>query len=284
MTKSVAIIFHENERKIGIRRYTIWHLAEYWKKDGIRVLFLFGVKRQIPADVAILHVDLSMVPDKYIEFAQRYPVALNDQVKDIRKSSFCGHKVHLDDGYDGKVIVKSELNYAGGPERKLLGTPLSRLAMRIGSRLPRFQTAIKGDGPTFRTPYDYLIFDSPNSVPREWFHKDDLIIEKFLSEKQDGLYCLRSHHFLGGRSTCVLRKSPHPIVNTETAVSRDLIEPDPRIVELTKAMKFDFGKFDYLMQEGVPFLIDVNKTIGAGNSSTFFAMCRELAKGIHSYF
>ena len=284
MTKSVAIIFHENERKISIRRYTIGHLAECWKTEGIRVFFLFGIKKQVPADVAILHVDLSIVPDEYIEFAQHYPVALNDQVKDIRKSSFCRHRVYLNDRYNGKVIVKSELNYAGGPERKLLGTPLSRLAMRIESRLPRFHHAIKGNGPTIRIPYDYLIFDSPNSIPREWFNRDDLIIEKFLPEMQDGLYCLRSHHFLGSRSTCVLRRSANPIVNTETAVSRDLINPDPQIVELTKAMKFDFGKFDYVMHEGMPYLIDANKTIGAGNSSTFFAMCRELARGIHSYF
>jgi hypothetical protein len=48
-------------------------------------------------------------------------------------------------------------------------------------------------------------------------------------------------------------------------------------------MGFDYGKFDYVMQEGQPVLLDANKTPGAGHLPIFFDLCREWAKGIHAY-
>jgi hypothetical protein len=284
MTKSIAVIFHKNERKSSLPRFAIWHLAKVWQEDNIKVFLLFGVQKFVPADLALLHVDLTTVPEEYLDFAQRYPVVLNGRIKDIRKSSFSKNKVKPGDGYQGKVLVKSELNYAGEPERKLLGTPLSRLALRITCRMPLFQPSRRGSEPDFRSPRDYRIFDNPGSVPEDWFGRNDVIIEKFLPEFKDGLYCLRSHHFLGDHGACVLRKSPHPIINASTSISREEVAPDPEIVELTKLMKFDYGKFDYVMHEGNAILLDANKTPGAGKAPTFFVICREWAKGIRSYF
>jgi hypothetical protein len=283
MAKSIAIIFHENEKRHNLYYYAIWNLAKSWREEGMDVLFLFGPNKFIAADLAILHVDLTLVPDTYIEFAQRFPVVLNGHVRDIRKSSFSKHRVHWGDSYEGSVIVKSELNYAGEPEERLLGRPLSRLASRIKKRLPRFELRIGGLGPRFRSPLDYIICDSPRSVPNGWFSRNDIIVEKFLPEKQDGLYCLRNYHFLGNQGICLLRRSLHPILNNSSVVSREQVEPDREIIELTKRMKFDYGKFDYVMYEGSPVLLDVNKTPGAGTTSIYLAMCREWAQGIRSY-
>jgi hypothetical protein len=188
------------------------------------------------------------------------------------------------DDYKGKVIVKSELNYAGEPERKLLGTPLSRLALRLTCRMPLPQPSNRGSKPHFRSPSDYRIFDNLGSVPEDWYSRNDVLVEKFLPEINDGLYCLRSHHFLGDHGACVLRKSVHPIINASTSIGREEVAPDPEIVKLTKLMKFDFGKFDYVMHEGKAVLLDTNKTPGAGKAPAFFVMCREWAKGIRSFF
>jgi len=284
MTKSVAIIFHENERLKRLPRFAIWHLAEVWREANIKVFFLFGTQKHVPADLALLHVDLSVVPDEYLDFARRYPVVLNGKVKNIRKSTFTRNRVNPGDGYEGKVIVKSELNYGGEPERKLLGTPLSRLMLRATMRLPWLRPSRKGSKLLFRLPSDYRIYDSPRSVPADWFKRDDVLVEKFLPEMQDGLYCLRNYHFLGDGGGGVLRKSVHPVINAATTISRQDIEPDPGIVELTKSMQFDYGKFDYVMHDGRPVLLDTNKTPGAGKSPEYLAMCRRWAKGIWSYF
>jgi hypothetical protein len=283
VTKSIALIFHENERQSALPRFAIWHLAEIWRKQNLEVIPLFGVEKYIPADLAILHVDLSEVPEKYMEFSTRYPVALNGLVRNIRKSSFSTSRLDRDDTYHGQVIVKSDLNYAGQPERKLLGTPLSRFALRISCRLPFFRPISKDTIPHFRSPQDYRILDNIHTVPDEWFGLGDVLIERFVPEMQDGFYCLRAYHFLGERGVCFLRKSARPIVNASNTASRVQVEVHPEIVRQAKRMKFDYGKFDYVIHEGEPLLLDANKTPGGSNAPVFFAMCREWAQGIRSY-
>ncbi len=283
MGKRIALIFHEHERKRNLPDFAIWHLAEIWKKEGIQVDFLFGTKKFIPADLAILHVDLTVVPQEYIEFASRYPVAINGNLRDIRKSRVSKNRVFQNDGYEGRVIVKSELNYAGQPERKLLGTPLSRIAFRIACHVPFYRPANPGPEPHFRSPGDYIIYDSPRSVPEGWFHRNDILVEKFVPEMQDGLYCLRSFSFLGSHSVCTVRKANHPIVYTSTTIKREMVEAHPQIVELARIMGFDFGKFDFVVHEGAPVLLDANKTPGAGRGASYLAICPEWAKGIHTY-
>ena len=70
----------------------------------------------MPADLVLLHVNLSVVPDEYLELASRYPIVVNGKAKDIRKSTYSTLRVTRDDPYAGPVIVKSNLNYAGVPE------------------------------------------------------------------------------------------------------------------------------------------------------------------------
>ena len=62
-----------------------------------------------------------------------------------------------------------------------------------------------------------------------------------------------------------------------------MVDVHPDIVELIKRMKFDYGKFDYVMHEGKPVLLDANKTPGGGDNPEYFTLCREWAKGIQSY-
>ena len=115
--KRIAILFHENARGRDPRDYAIHSLASFWEEDGHRVTLLYGVKKFVSADVVIVHVDLSVVPQEYLDFAARYPAALNGRVGDVRKSSFSANLVDAANPYAGPVIVKSNLNYAGIPER-----------------------------------------------------------------------------------------------------------------------------------------------------------------------
>ena len=65
--------------------------------------------------MAFLHADLSLVPKSYPGFAARYPIAINADVNDIRKTSHSRNRVEPGDGYEGPVIVKTALNSAGIP-------------------------------------------------------------------------------------------------------------------------------------------------------------------------
>src|SRR5262249_4840512 len=121
--RRIAILFHENNRARHLRTYAITFLAEFWRRDGHRVYFLFGTRKFVPADLILVHVDLTIVPDEYLEFASRYPIALNKGAKDVRKSQISISLVKRGDLYPGKVIVKTDLNSGGYLERALNSRP-----------------------------------------------------------------------------------------------------------------------------------------------------------------
>jgi hypothetical protein len=251
--------------------YLIHHYAEFWREDGHEVIFLFGVAQFVPADVVIVHVDLSVVPDEYLEFARRYPIALNGEVKDIRKSTYSRLLVKPGDPYEGKVIVKSNFNYAAAPERSL-GVSLD----------PRGVSSSY-----FGTPLDYQIFESSKAVPAILFSDPNIVVEKFQPEFQDGLYFMRAQLFVGDHVTCTRMASRNPIVNGTTRIRLERVEPHPDIVKLQKAMKYDYGKFDYVIHHGTALLLDANKTTGTAPHTPTpqqLADRRYRAEGLYAYF
>lgn len=284
MKRSVAVIFHEQEKKIA-RRFVISPLADIWKKDGIEVTFVFGTKVVVPADLAILHVDLSRVPEEYLEYARQYPLTLNGTVADIRKSTFSTHIVRRGDGYGGKVIVKSDLNHAGLPERNLSRPAVFILLHRLMKKIPRARLPAGTSPPLFDSPFDYRVLDSPEHVPQEWYDREDIVIEQFLPEIDQGRYCIRNYHFLGDRHVCVRRSGMHPVVNASSVTGTEPATVHPEIVAFREKMQFDYGKFDYVMHGERPVLLDINKTPGTAPAAQVIpSLRREWAAGIHAYF
>jgi hypothetical protein len=270
MKRKIAVLFHEKHRgqplNCLVNRY-----AEFWREDGHEVIFLFGVAQFVPADLVLVHVDLSVVPDEYLEFAKRYPIVLNGDVKDIRKSTYSRLLVKSGDTYDGKVIVKSNYNYAANPERTL-GVSLDPRGVSTSF---------------FGSPLDYQIFENLKAVPSVLFGDPNIVVEKFQPEFENGLYFTRALLFLGDHASCTRVASRNPIVNSSTQVHTEYVEPHPDIVSLRKAMKFDYGKFDYVIHEGQALLLDTNKTVGGANyHSTPQRMAdrRYRAEGLYAYF
>ena len=279
MKKKIAILFHENGAK-STSHYLISYFADIWRKKGNEVTFLVGTKKFVPADLIIVHVDLSVVPDKYLEFAKQYPIVLNGEVKDIRKSTFSKNLVGIDDPYEGKVIVKSNLNFAGHPERRLNKLCFARF--RTGAALKLFSPPFP-----FKSKLDYKIYDHPSLIPRAYFKNPNVLVEKFLPEKEEALYFSRTFYFLGDRTSCVRISSKNPIVESENHIGLEIVEPHPKIIEYRKALKFDYGNFDYQIHHGEVVLVDTNKTTGMG-TATYALKVKQFhsdqAGGIYSYF
>jgi hypothetical protein len=278
--RTIAILFHEKTRKHRLSSYAVTFLAQFWRQDGNQVRYLFGVRKFVPADLLLIHVDLSVVPDEYLEFAGRYPITLNRGVKDIRKSVVSTNLVRSPDSYSGKVVVKSDLNSGGCPERILRGnrSPWRRLAG------PFARDDIGGSSLT--TSLDYRIYDNVAEVPSADFNRSDRVIEKFLPEKEGDLFFVRHYEFLGDRSTCTRLAARHPIVKDQTLVRSEEVDPHPEIVQARQCLNFDYGKFDYVVHEGRPVLLDTNKTTGADRvwSRDLNARRRHRADGIYCYF
>ncbi len=261
--RRIVILAHESAARRA-NRYLVDAYAEVWREDGHEVVTLHGLDRWVDGDLVIVHVDLSVVPDEYLEFAHRYPVVLNGRARDIRKRSFSQQLVRPGNGWRGQVIVKSDLNYGGLPER-LAGT-------RTRS--------------WFKSPMHYRICHV-DEVPEPLFDHPDIVVERFTPELEDGLYHVRAMVFLGGHVSCTRMGARRPVVNGSTQVRVQNIPPDPAILARREALGFDYGKFDYVMWQGEPLLLDINKTVGPPPKTSdpeVIAERRRRAEALYAYF
>lgn len=261
----IAVLMHEKHTPSHLRGYLVSLLAQVWEEDGHTVVYGFGTRAPPPADVALLHVDLSVVPDEYLALAAHYPVLLNGRGRDVRKTTYSRGLLRRDSRYGGQVIVKSDLNHAGLPELRLQGRPQ-----------------------TFRTPLDYVVYDDLSLVPPETFDDPSLIVQRFTPEMVGRKYAVRLYSFLGDKSSAVRLTGRHPIVNGPTVEGVETVEPHPDIVAQRHALGLDYGKLDYVEVDGEAILLDANKTVGASpsmtSSATMIAARRERARGIYAFF
>lgn len=281
--RRIAILMHESDSDRSKSHYLITYLAEHWREDGHIVTFLFGTRNFVPADIIIVHVDLSVVPKEYLEFARAYPRVVNGDVHDIRKSRYSPGLLAADDTWSGAVIVKTNNNYAGIPERERRVGGDQR-TIRTGALSTQHEPAI--DYP--RHPLEYPLFGRLAEVPRGYFDNPEFVVQKFIPEIDHGLYCVRFVSFLGDRHNCIRLKGRHPIVNGATSEKTDPgLDPHPEIMALRKQLHFDYGKFDYVVVDGHAILLDANKTTGyspnlVGDVEAIDER-RERAKGLYAF-
>jgi hypothetical protein len=275
----IAVLFHERERDVDPAGYLVHHLAKLWREDGLEVGYLYGTGRFVPADLVLAHVDLSVVPEPYLEFAARYPIVLNGRVRDIRKTVTSRYLVRPGDDWDGPVIVKADLNHGGYPEylSSLTGLRRVRVVRALRRRL--------GGIPTSR---DYRIFERLADVPASLLERPDLVVERFLPAVEDGLYHLHMYQFLGDCERCARLSSPEPVLKADTSESARSVEPHPAARAWREELGLDYGKIDYIVRGEEVILLDANKTTGSITTylewSELRAARRRQADGIHAYF
>jgi hypothetical protein len=285
--RHIAILWHERDRHRDLARYAITHLAECWRADGHHVRFMFGTERFEGADIVVVHVDVSVVPARYLEFAARFPISVNGRVQDIRRTRFSRILVRRDEAYTGPVIVKSNANHAGAPERARSSLGLATLRWRLRRRLATLHRRTADAAPIFVTPLDYRIFDRASHVPEAWFDNRELVVERFLPERVGECYAVRNYQFLGDRWTCSRMLALDPIVNAYTQIGTEPVDLHPEIEALRQELGFDYGKFDYVVHDGRPVLLDANKTTGAAGlplTPELVAARRYRAEGLYSFF
>jgi hypothetical protein len=275
----IAVLLHRRQRKADLRHYLISYLADIWLAEGLEVIYLFGVDRCVPADLLIVHVDLSVVPDAYLDFACRYPRVLNGELRDIRKAKFTTHRVTSGGDYSGRVIMKSNLNHAGLPDERLARmTSVARLAYLAGRVVAPSR---------HRKLLAYKIYQRVQDLPAGVFESDHFVVEEFVPELENGLYHVRRFDVLGDRFTCLRMASKQPVVRGRWAVSSEAVEPHPQMFQLRRKLNLDYGNLEYVLHDGVVHLIDINKTLNAGavpGSLDAYAQPRQhLAEGIYAY-
>lgn len=260
----IAILAHERESQNN--PYFLRGIARLWREQGFEVVVHRGTAAPPAADLAIVHVDLTVVPDDYLALAAHFPVTLNGRLKDISKRRISRQLVTRGDGYDGPVMVKTDRNSGGLPELIL---------ERGGATRADVQELL-----------NYRVYRSPAAVPNGLWFDARWIVERFISERRDGLYCLRTWVCLGNRETHSLSYSQEPIIKSRNVIRREVLGEVPaELQRVRQELGVDFGKFDYALVDDEVVLYDVNKTPSLGRLSVEDMLPRLLllAEGIHAY-
>jgi len=290
--RHVAILVH---RHAPLDRHGYWlkAIAELWQESGVRITVIDDPDRRVDADLAILHVDLTVVPRDYLAWARRCAMTINGTVADISKRAISQHLVRRGDGHDGPVIVKTDRNCAGEPELRLAS---SRRAARrpgdvVGGTLGWLDEKLRrrrrrrryGASVPFR---DYRVYASPAEVPEAVWDDDELVVERFLAERRDGHYCVRTWLFLGDRERHALFWSRDPVIKGHNIAGFERLGEVPAALrQRRRELGFDFGKFDYAMVDGHPVLFDANRTPAIGDfpRERYLPLVQTLAGGLDSF-
>ncbi len=260
MSKTIVILSHKRSKAYGLKKYAISDIINRWRNDGHNVIELYGIDKFAPADLCVMHVDLSVVPDEYLGFANQYPVVINQKISDIRKSQFSRQQVSPDDNYQGEVIVKTDLNFGGWPEKLITKNFISiqwLKAMRFLGNPSNY----------FLSQTDYKIFNNLKDMPEKYFLDPTLVVEKFLPEcllePMGDVYCLNYYKFFGSYNLGQKLYSYNKIVTGASAFKREVTDPHPDVIDIRYKLGMDYGKLDYTIVNGEVILLDVSKTVGA---------------------
>lgn len=253
----IVVIVHRHDRlrrfnlrAFGFRgQYLLHDILEVLRQRGHTITIQHGpTDRPPPGDLAILHVDATVVPPEYVELAARYPDCVNIAATDISKRRISGAMLHPGDTWDGRVIVKSNANFGGKAEARL-----NRIARRRSEPEPF---------PDVRVVGEYRIFERLADVPAEAFDDPALIVERFIPETDPGGYALRFWVFCGNQERCNRFVSTHPLVKSSSVTGWTPVEVPEALRRKREELGFDYGKFDFVLHDGEPVLLDANKTLG----------------------
>ncbi|WP_395770308.1 hypothetical protein [Arenimonas sp.] len=250
---SIAILCHELDQAIWPRRdgngyncpYLIGQMVFNLIQRGHDVEIVHGLKAKNPdPDLAILHVDLTRVPEDYLAYAAGFRNCLNRKIADISKTVISGALLAGRPDWNGPVIVKSNLNcHAGGESAK--------------------NARRKGSAPEVRAFPEYAVFNSIQDVPEELTSDASLVIDCFMPEREGDMYAIRHWVFCGDQGHCNRFISPKMIIKGANVVRKDPCAVPEQLHEIRKSLGFDYGKFDFVMHGDDVYLLDANKTPGS---------------------
>jgi hypothetical protein len=258
----IAVITHEydrfqSRRGVLLRRdspYMLFDMLAELKRRGHSVRILRGPSTAHDADIAVLHVDATVTPADYVEYARGFPVCLNIGATDISKRRISGATVTRDSGWSGPVIVKSNLNHSGQPEKHM-----NRQSERAGKPLPF---------PGVEGLARYEIHNSLADVAEELFSRSDLVVEKFIPEIEPDGFAARFWVFCGDRERCTRYVSPQSLVKGDDTIRSEPVPVPHELRALRRQLGFDYGKFDFVVHDGKAVLLDANKTPGRARNLT----------------
>ncbi|HKY93743.1 MAG TPA: hypothetical protein VJL84_00500, partial [Kiloniellales bacterium] len=173
MAASVAILTHQ-QQGLPPKSHLGYILRDSWTPQGRKVAVHQGLKPPPAADIGFLHIDLTRTPQDYVALAGAYERVVNRGCTDISKRRVSRNLLGPGDAYDGPVLVKTDRNHGGVPER--------RLALALGGRRERLREHARRLLPpswSGRLPQDrYLLLERRSQVPDWVWRTPGLVVER----------------------------------------------------------------------------------------------------------
>jgi hypothetical protein len=134
---------------------------------------------------------------------------------------------------------------------------------------------------------EYPVFSNLGDVPRGVFGNKNLVVEKFLPEIEGDGFAVRYYWFCGDREISFRLASAQTIIKVSNASRIEQVPVPPELRRMRQQMGFDYGKFDYVVQDGKVVLFDANRTPGGSflkhaHCQPLQMLARYLADGIWS--
>ncbi len=289
-TLTVAIVTDASDRFVEWN-YLLRLFVRAWEKRNIKVVVVRDDASYQPADIAFLHADLTVVPEACLAVCRRYARVINGGAIDIQKRFFSDLLLTPESAWAGPVIVKTEWNCGGWREFRmwLESTLVGRALQRFGGfetyhKFRARQEARRSWSRRRLLPYgQYPVFDKRADVPKGVWKNPNLVVEKFLAEKEGNEFYCRHWVFLGEREATFRSYSIDPVVKLTGRIERhnDVVPDDLR--EIRKNLGFDYGKFDYAIVNGKTVLYDVNRTPAASVEARYAWAIPNLELGIDEF-
>lgn len=245
----IVILTHRYD-EFDERPYLLRTLTSHWSSQGHRVSVVEGTQDWPDADIAVLHVDQSLVPAVYAQACGRYRRVINGRALDIRKKLVSSAiQLRAGDAWRGPVIVKTDLNRGGAPELRYL--------QRLHESGEPADKSLEGQAFS-KEPYPIL--RSMSQVPQAIWDNPGLVVERFLPERDPRGFWMRVWVFLGRQERCTRYLSEDPLVKAGNILAHEPVPVPEEIRAERERLGFDFGKFDFVVHEGRGVLLDANRT------------------------
>ena len=264
----IVVITHEYDellRRSGLLRrwtssYLLYDILTELQRRKHEVVVASGLSSRPTGDAALLHVDATVTPDDYVDYGRSFPLCLNLAATDISKRKVSDAVLGAQDDWDGPVIVKSNRNSGGDPERRM-----NRRARQRGHAEPFPEMPDFGE---------YRIYDSRDELPDHVAADPDLSLEKFVAERGSDGYALRFWVFCGEAERCTRYVSSDRLVKASGFMNKEAVPVPDDLRRRRRELGFDYGKFDFVVHQGKTMLLDANKTPGRPRNLT-----NQLAEG-----
>jgi hypothetical protein len=134
----------------------------------------------------------------------------------------------------------------------------------------------------------YRVFARKREVPARVWSEPALVVQRLHVQRVGERYRLNQWFFLGDRDIISIYEGSDPYLKQATVTHRPAFEYDvPQALRRRREeLGFDYGKFDYVIEDGEPALLDANLTPDNGwriDNDRCAVICGTLAAGIDAF-